>query len=68
MVQPAVRTVMSTTQQTGGAGGRTVAMDATELREVHDERTGVAVASTVAGGHVLAIDGGYVVRFVVAYL
>ena len=50
MVQPAVRT-MSTTQQTGGAGGRTVAMDATELREVHDERTGVAVASTFAGGH-----------------
>ena len=67
MVQPAVRT-MSTTQQTGGAGGRTVAMDATELREVHDERTAVAVASTVAGGHVLSIGGGGTVRFVVAYL
>ena len=67
MVQPAVRT-MSTRQQTGGAGGRTVAMDATELREVHDERTAVAVASTVAGGHVLAIDGGHAVPFVVACL
>jgi len=30
---------MLTTQQTGGAGGRTVAMDGTELRRVHDERT-----------------------------
>ena len=67
MVQPAVRT-MSTTQQTGGAGGRTVAMDATELGAVHDGRTGVAVASTVAGERVLAIDGGPEVKFVVAGL